>query len=306
MGEGKRLLVVDDSIVIVESLESILKLSGYSVDTAYSGSEALRKIQNNDYDLAICDIEMPGLSGLEFLSKVKKDYDSELDVILMTGYLERDYFINAIRLGASDFIRKPIDTKQLINSIRELMFRKSERQDFVDFYSNLENASFKFEMSAKGFSKYGVSKVFHTYLRHYFRTNPKVMNELLICLDEMVYNAYIHGSLKLTLQERNLCHEELRAVIDGKLAKDKIANKKVMLQFDIDNKNNMIEIRVSDEGDGFDYKNWMERIKDEPFLDIESHGRGLSLLYHLCESLHFEDGGSTVIVKKNLNNTCLQ
>ena len=85
MADKARILVVDDSIAIVNSLQSILSISGYNVDSSFNGSDALRKIYKNEYDLVICDIEMPGLSGLEFLGRVRQDFDRSLDVILMTG-----------------------------------------------------------------------------------------------------------------------------------------------------------------------------------------------------------------------------
>lgn len=303
MASEKHILVVDDSSVIVESLEAILRISGYGVDTAFSGSEALRKIHQKDYDIVICDIEMPGLDGLEFLGRAKKEFDDDLDVILMTGYLDHDYFISAIRLGASDFIRKPIDGKQLVNSIRDIIFRKQERKESFSIFSNTDRASLEFEISARDFSKYGVSKIFKSLLKPYFRSVPKVMNELLVCLDEMAYNAYIHGTLRLSVPERNLPHDQLKSVIENKLANDEIGSKKVTMGLSVDNSENMIEISVSDEGDGFDHSTWLEKVKQEPFLDFVSHGRGLSMLYHLCDSVVFDNGGSTVIIKKRLNSS---
>lgn len=300
MPDRPNVLVVDDSIAIVNSLQAILGISGYRVDTAYSGSDALRKIHQNEYDLVICDIEMPGLTGLDFLSKVREEFDRNLDVILMTGYLEHDYFIEAIRLGASDFIRKPIDTKQMINSIRELIFRKRSRDDKAEFYSHLGKASFCFEMPAKDFSKFAISKVFSAYMRNYFKLKPKVLNELLICVDEMVYNAYIHGTLGLSVEERALAHDALQEVICRKMQNPEISNRKVCFGFDVDNKNQIIEIFVEDEGEGFNYSPWLESIKNEQLIDIEGHGRGIAMLFHLSDELSFSASGNVVRIKKSI------
>ncbi|MCB5271988.1 MAG: response regulator [Candidatus Cloacimonetes bacterium] len=302
MPDRQKILVVDDSIAIVNSLQAILGVSGYQVETAYNGSDALRKIHQNNYDLVICDIEMPGLSGLEFLGRVREDFDDNLDVILMTGYLEHDYFIEAIRLGASDFIRKPIDTKQLINSIRELLFRKRGRNDVSDFYCHLDKAKFSFDISAEHFSKFTISKIFSSYLRQYFKIDPMVLNELLICVDEMVYNAYIHGTLELTIPERALMQDELHQVIDARLKDPRIAKRKMHLAFEIDNEQQLIEIIVSDDGDGFDFPKWVKTVQTEQILDIKEHGRGIAMLYHLCDELRFEDEGKTVRIRKSLNN----
>ncbi|HQO47263.1 MAG TPA: response regulator, partial [Candidatus Cloacimonas sp.] len=181
-----RILVVDDSSSLVLSLAELLKYNGFEVETALSGTEALHKIETEDYDLVICDIEMPGMSGLEFLSHVRKDYEKEIDVILMTGYEDNEYFIEAIRNGASDFIRKPIDSKQMMRSIQTILNRKKRRNDFSEFYNNLEKAEFHFELDPHNFSKFAVSEVFHKFLRQNFDLTHNALNEILICVDEMV------------------------------------------------------------------------------------------------------------------------
>lgn len=300
MSLSTKVLVVDDSIAIVNSLVAILGISGFEVDTAFNASDALRKIHNNAYDVVVCDIEMPGLTGLEFLSKVRTEFGRELDVILMTGYLEHDYFIEAIRLGASDFIRKPIDTKLMIRSIRELVQRKRSRSDLADFYTNLDRAEFSFVMSPQHFSKYALSKIFSTYLRQSFKVAPKAMNELLVCVDEMVYNAFIHGTLKLTVDERAMDHNHLKTLIEDKLKEPDISAKRIKLNFSVDNSSRCIEISVEDEGEGFDYKYWLAQAKQEPIAEIEGHGRGIAMLYHLCECLEFSEAGRKVKVRKHL------
>lgn len=294
------ILVVDDSMAIVNSLCAILKLSGFEVDSAFNGSDALRKLRNNEFDLVICDIEMPGISGLEFLAKVRGEYDRELDVILMTGFLDHDYFIEAIRLGASDFIRKPVDTKQIIRSIHSLAERKRNRHDYSDFYSNLDNADFQFMLNPKHFSKFAISKVLNSFLRQNFRINQVIMNGILICVDEMVYNAFIHGTLGLSISERLLDHETLQNLISKKLEEPEIAAKRMRLGFGIDHQQQSIEITVEDDGRGFDYQAWLERVEKEPQLNLDEHGRGIAMLYHLADTLEFSKGGRCVKISKNL------
>ena len=301
MADKNRILIVDDSIAIVNSLQSILGISGFNVDTAYNGSDALRKLQRDHYDLVICDIEMPGISGLEFLSRVREDYDRHLDVILMTGYLEHDYFIEAIRLGASDFIRKPIDTKQMINSIRELLYRRRSRDDMSEFYCQLDKAGFSFEINAARFSKFAISKIFGAYLHQYFKFDSKVLNELLVCVDEMVYNAYIHGTLELSLQERALPHEKLLQVIEERFKDPEMAKRKLHLAFEINNLQDEIMIEVCDEGNGFDYESWLNVVKSEQILDIKEYGRGLAMLYHLTDELSFEENGKRIRIRKKIS-----
>jgi len=295
-----RILVVDDSIAIVNSLCTILQMSGYEVDSAFNGSDALRKIHSNDYDLAICDIEMPGVSGLDFLERVRRDYDRELDVILMTGFLDHDYFIEAIRLGASDFIRKPIDTKQIIRSIQSLADRRKNRFDHSEFYGHLDEAEFNFYFNPKHFSKFAISKVFNSFLRQNFRINPMVINGLLICVDEMVYNAYIHGTLELSINERLMEHSALQELINQRLQLPEIAHKRMRLAFSINHPLQTITISVEDDGKGFDYQEWLNKVGKEPQLNLDEHGRGISMLYHLADTLEFSKGGRCVTISKKI------
>jgi YesN/AraC family two-component response regulator len=295
-----RILIVDDSFAIVNSLSAILKISGYEVDSAFNGSEALRKIHSSDYDLVICDIEMPGITGLDFLGRVRKDYDHDLDVILMTGFLDHDYFIEAIRLGASDFIRKPIDGKQIIRSIQGILDRKRSRNDFSEFYKYLDSAEFKFELNPKHFSKFAISKVFNAFLRQNFHLNHTTLNEVLICVDEMVYNSFIHGTLKLTVPERLMDHASLQDVIKARLKQPDIASKRLRFSMSIDHNYETITIAVDDDGEGFDYQNWLEKVAKEPKLNLDEHGRGISMLYHLTDSLEYSRGGRSIRISKKL------
>ena len=68
-----RILLVDDNISIIENLEMVLQANYFNVDTDYNGRDALHKIESDEYDLVICDIEMPGISGLDFLSTVHRN-----------------------------------------------------------------------------------------------------------------------------------------------------------------------------------------------------------------------------------------
>jgi CheY-like chemotaxis protein/anti-sigma regulatory factor (Ser/Thr protein kinase) len=297
-----RILVVDDSIAIVNSLCTILKVSGFEVDSAFNGSDALRKIHSSDFDVVLCDIEMPGITGLDLLGKVRRDYDRELDVILMTGYLDHDYFIEAIRLGASDFIRKPVDTKQIVRSIHSLLERKNARNDLSDFYLNTEVVNFHFVFDPCYFSKFAISKSFNYFVRQGFQLNHNLLNELLICVDEMVYNAYIHGTLGLSVGERKLDHSNLQQLIGERLKQPEIASKRLRFSFCLDHIAKTITISVEDDGKGFDFEGWLKRVKTEPKLNLDEHGRGISMLYHLADSLEFSLGGRKVTVCKNISN----
>lgn len=106
------ILVVDDKDSMRNMLTETLHQEGYRVDSASSGKKALDLINNKSYDLVLTDLKMPDVDGLKVLSDIK-DLDDETAVILMTAFGTIEDAVEAMRLGAYDFITKPFDTEHL-------------------------------------------------------------------------------------------------------------------------------------------------------------------------------------------------
>lgn len=297
------ILIVDDSVSIVNSLGKILELNGYRVDSAFNGSDALRKIRQSEYDVVICDIEMPGITGMDFLERVRRDFDDHLDVILMTGFLDQEYFIQAIRLGASDFIRKPVESTQILRSIKSILERKRYQLDIGKFFTLLDKATVSFELNPLRFSQFGFSKVFHRFMSQNTSLSKDEISEVLICTDEMIYNAYIHGTLGLSPQERQGDQHTLQQIISERLSHIDIAAKRIRFHYVIDHQNSELTIRVEDDGEGFDHEALMEQFRRDPALSMAGHGRGLAVLYHLSDSMEFFDGGRAIQIRKRIKSS---
>ena len=118
-----RILVVDDELVIRESLHGWLKKSGYQVDTAEGGSAALAMLEKTAYDLLFLDIMMPVMSGIEVLEVVKEDYPQTL-VVMITAYGSVETAVQAMKRGANDYLMKPFDPDQLSLLTEKLMQQK--------------------------------------------------------------------------------------------------------------------------------------------------------------------------------------
>jgi diguanylate cyclase (GGDEF)-like protein len=116
---GQRILIVDDKPDIRDSICEYLRLAGFRAESAASAEVALDRIRQTAFDLMIADIEMPGLGGLELTRLVKKD--SGTDVIMMTGYTQNYSYEDAINIGASDFVIKPVRYEELLLRVRRVM-----------------------------------------------------------------------------------------------------------------------------------------------------------------------------------------
>ncbi len=121
-----KILIIEDEEPIRRVLYKILtdEDSSYKVDQAVDGKEGLKKINNNAYDLVLCDIKMPKLDGIEVLQNVK-NLKINLPFIMLTGHGNVSTAVEAMKLGAYDFISKPPDLNRLLNSVRHALENKN-------------------------------------------------------------------------------------------------------------------------------------------------------------------------------------
>ncbi len=111
-----RVLIVDDEPEIVEFLREFLQLKGYEVVTAPDGPEALRMVKTERPHAILLDIRLPRMNGLEVLHQLRT-IDQEVRVIMITGIPDAEIGQAALHLGATDYIRKPIDLDYLERSL---------------------------------------------------------------------------------------------------------------------------------------------------------------------------------------------
>lgn len=121
-----RILIVDDEAVVRDSLCKWFKGAGYSAETAAGSRKALEAIQEKDFDVALIDIKMPGMDGVELQDRLRQA-DPELAVIIMTGYASVETAVRAMKQGAYEFITKPIDPDELLQLVANVLERSSRR-----------------------------------------------------------------------------------------------------------------------------------------------------------------------------------
>jgi DNA-binding response OmpR family regulator len=114
--ERWKLLLVDDELEFVSTLAERLALRGIDVRTAHSGEEALRRIEDDPPEVVVLDVMMPGMSGLEVLRRVKAQ-NPEIKIVLLTGIGNPRDGAEGIRLGASDYLMKPLQIEELLEKI---------------------------------------------------------------------------------------------------------------------------------------------------------------------------------------------
>jgi len=122
-----KILFIDDENIVLHSCKRIFKNSGYNIDTASSGEEGLQKVRDNEYDIIVSDLKMPGIGGMEVLKTLRKEFPS-LTVIIFTGYANVETAREALKNGAFDYIPKPFTPEEirdvLENAVKSLEARE--------------------------------------------------------------------------------------------------------------------------------------------------------------------------------------
>lgn len=119
---GKRILIVDDEPNVVKSCARILELEGFEVRGVTGGAEAIDLYKSDHFDLALVDLKMPDVDGLQVLAALK-EYDADTAVVIFTAYGTKENVVEALRLGACEFLEKPLSAKTLVATVRRILER---------------------------------------------------------------------------------------------------------------------------------------------------------------------------------------
>lgn len=131
----KTVMLVDDEAIIRKTMAIKLMEEGFTILTAASGQEALTMLPKQTVHMVITDLMMEGMSGLEVLKRVKK-HNQEIAVIILTGYGELTSAIEALRLGAEDYLLKPCDLNELLFRMFKC-FEKQSLKEMVQLYEDI-------------------------------------------------------------------------------------------------------------------------------------------------------------------------
>jgi DNA-binding response OmpR family regulator len=115
---SKRILLVDDDETILAPFQLILQNEGYLVDTATTGRQAIEKAEKNEYQMAILDIKLPDIKGIDVAYKMR-DLHGEIRLIIITGYPDLADSIETIDIGIDEILMKPIEPDELLRIINE-------------------------------------------------------------------------------------------------------------------------------------------------------------------------------------------
>src|SRR5216684_9277147 len=124
------ILIVDDEAEIRESLQTLLELEGYDVETAANGEDGLSKLGERPFDLVLLDLALPGRNGIELLPEIR-GLDAQLPVIIITAYGTVEDAVRAMQGGAGNFLQKPWDNEKLLADVRASVARRRAEEENI-------------------------------------------------------------------------------------------------------------------------------------------------------------------------------
>ncbi len=128
MTDQYSLLIIDDEEFLLRSMEVILTMNGYRVACSTNGMEALQMVKPGQFDLALLDLKLPDIDGLQLLPRLHQ-IDPDLAVIILTAYISPEIEEETIRCGACDCLLKPITPRVLLKKVAELLATSNYRSE---------------------------------------------------------------------------------------------------------------------------------------------------------------------------------
>ena len=123
------ILIVDDETAIRDMVRMALEIEGYRVSDAGNAHQAMTILGNQSIDLILLDWMMPGVPGIDFANKIRRDGNHDLGIIMVTAKNEEDDLIKGLDAGADDYIKKPFSTKELSSRIKAVLRRLSSNTE---------------------------------------------------------------------------------------------------------------------------------------------------------------------------------
>ena len=140
MSQAKKILVVDDDKNIRRTVSMALESLDYFVHTAFDGKDAMVQLTGDKYDLIITDLKMPGMNGMELLAQAIATYP-DIKIVLISAHATVDNAVEAMKLGAVDFLQKPFTPKELRNIVHRVLETEPIRGEEISQYKASLNAA---------------------------------------------------------------------------------------------------------------------------------------------------------------------
>jgi DNA-binding response OmpR family regulator len=288
-----KVLVVEDEEGVRGLLGEVIALDGHQIRMAENGRQGIDICKEFEPDLIVSDIEMPVMNGLEMVERIRR-FDTESIVVIITGHGSEEYAVQALRLGAHNYLKKPIqiaDLRALMKKYQSVVANRTIAGS-VPGTTVRREFTMKFENCLEMVDKV----VDHLVIQAADRLSRKNRLGIHLGLLELLVNAMEHGNLEITYEEKSKALEGngLQSLRNERRAIHALANRRVTVDFRSDDTG--CEWRISDEGKGFDWRMVPDPL--DPGNATSHNGRGIAISRRHFDEFEYLGNGNVVRVKK--------
>ena len=296
-----KILIVDDEQSILDLLTRCLVGEGYEIDTASDGVEATERVLTNDYNLIITDVVMPRLGGLELLRNIKISRP-KLPVVIITGYATTEITIEALKLGAVDFLTKPFKLSEIFFTVKKILDMQAREAEIKQVFAHVKESRKLFECASREVDAEAIVHVIVRDLVAFEFCTESDSIRVSLAIREAIENAVEHGNLELPSGHK---HKEYminpQAFLRWKgarLADPQYGGRRILIHFVCDREK--MEVTVTDEGAGFDTSLLPKDFGEGMAMDRELHGYTL-MRFSMNEVRYNEKGNQVTLLKRRGN-----
>ena len=295
---ARRILLVDDEELILKILSRKLEATGtYQVFTASNGEEALGFLKTRDVDLVITDIRMPRMDGITLLKEIRNRWPS-MPVIIITGYGTLDDAIEALRLGAVNFVKKPFDLTELFITLERIFSERETRGESVEALRTITRLSISHQIGPDFDLIRKVISFVLGELRRYWQLSSEALLDTSVCLYEAMLNALEHGTLEVPIEEKEALQNDPRSNYEEYLRRRSKEEPWCHRHITLDLEADPLEARftITDEGPGFNIRSLPDPTRPENLL--RTRGRGLLLIFNIADEVKISPKGNSITIIK--------
>jgi len=292
-----KILIVEDDHASRLFLESLLESNNYDFRSAENGIEGLNVFDEYNPDLVFTDIKMPIMDGLELLEAIR-DKNSDAIVVIVTAFGSENYAIQALHLGANNYLKKPVSGQELLRLLKKYKAIISGKYSPESLPGKLIDRTYSIEFKSE------------------FTKIPKIVDKIMIesaieiddsekvnielGLVELITNAIEHGNLGISYVEKQLALDDgtLSELFDERLHNAKYKNRKIKVDFFTDEEK--YQWTITDEGEGFNWKIIPDPTDQEHILEL--NGRGIFISKFLFDKIEYIGKGNIVIATKLISD----
>jgi len=289
------LLIAEDDEGTASLISDLAKSLGWEVAVATSGNTALHSFEQREPDILLLDYYIPGLDGLEVLDRVRK-IGTQIPVIIMTAATEEGLILESLRLGATDFLRKPFEHLLLLKVILRREFQRYRTRNIHQVVGQrIKSHAIEFEFENDLSVASGVASfVAATMLRGEHAYSVR------LGMEELLANAIEHGNLGLSLDDKTSAlsngEDTWYAQLQARAQQPPFRDRRVSVLTQVED--GVFEITVRDMGEGFDHTKLPDPLAVE---NLERpNGRGVYLARQQFDSVEYTGKGNIVTARKRL------